>query len=69
MAKENKIGVLMLRVPVQLLTGEGDEKFNQMGEHVVQQAQKACEENGLSLVIVPASADSHGNHLYDLREC
>lgn len=69
MSKEKKVGVLMLRVPVQLLTGEGDDKFTEMGEHVISQARAACEENGLSLVVVPASADNHGNHLYDLKEC
>lgn len=68
---DSKVGVLMLRVPVQLLTGEGEgvDKFKAMGDHVIQQAHKACAENGLSLVVVPASTDSYGNHLYDLKEC
>ena len=62
-------GVLMLRVPVQLLTGEGEGKFKEMGENVIAQTRKACEESGLSLIIIPASTDNYGNHLYDIKEC
>lgn len=67
MSKE-KVGVLMLRVPVQVLTGECDAKFLEMGEHVIAQARVAASENNISLVIVPASSDAHGNHLYDIKE-